>query len=73
MWNAVTSQNVHTRTYQHADLANVDNSECQQSFVDAFYNKTQDTISLVTYDHNILMCNCEDLEIQKQVKSRVVF
>ena len=42
-------------------------SESQQAFVALSYNETLDVISAVTYDHNIIIYNADDMEIKKQV------
>ena len=43
-------------------------AEVRQAFVDVSFNKKLDTISLVTFDHNIIMCKAEDMEVKKQVQ-----
>ena len=42
-------------------------AEVRQAFVDVSFSQKLDTISLVTFDHNIIMCKAEDMEVKKQV------
>ena len=69
IWNTTTSHCVFTHKYDsvwNKDETKEDAEVCQ-AFVDVSYNEKLDTISLVTFDHNIIMCNAEDMEVKKQV------
>ena len=42
-------------------------AKVQQAFIDISYNENVESLTLVTFDHNIMMCNVEDLKVKKQV------
>ena len=69
IWNPTTSHCVFTHKYDSVlnKSEAQEEAEGRQAFVDVSYNEKLDTISLVTFDHNIIMCKAEDMEVKKQV------
>ena len=69
IWNANSSHCMFTQTFQNTHEQSEGNGDIpsQQAIVDVSFCETKNTVNLVTYDHNILLCDLEDLQIQKQV------
>ncbi len=71
IWNANTSHCMFTQTFQNT-LEQSEGKEDvppQSAIVDVSYCETKNKINLITYDHNILLCDLEDLHVQKQVNA----
>ena len=65
VWDSVTAQCVYTLDLS-ADTS-TDQSTTDQAVTSLTYNRTLGTISVVTYDHNILMYTLQDFSLYKQV------
>ncbi len=75
IWNANTSHCMFTQTFQNT-LEQSEGKEDvppQSAIVDVSYCEIKNTINLITYDHNILLCDLEDLHVQKQVNAIHVY
>lgn len=76
IWNTSSSRCVYTQQFEGVkqdDSTEKHDTEPHQSFVAASYNQTLDSINVVTFDHNILLCNSDDLHVRKQVNKFDVY